>query len=80
MLWRSRNCEDGGWCIWWLCGSAEGGRGAGLIVIFFFFFIERFEGWEGVAYGCGSGGEEEGGVLEPGLRGGKVWHFMLSSR
>jgi hypothetical protein len=31
----------------------------------------------GVSYCCGTSGEEEGGILEPGLCGGKIWHCCL---
>lgn len=33
------------------------------------------KGGEGQTYGCGLGLEEEGGVVQPGLRGREVWHF-----
>lgn len=34
--------------------------------------------WKGTGrtYGCWLGLEEEGGVVQPGLRGGEVWHFV----
>lgn len=44
------------------------------------FFFSSLENGEGRTYGCWPGGEEESGVLEPGLRGGKVRHFALRSR
>ena len=54
-------------------GGDAGLRGGRVSSSFFNWKVGDGEG----TYGGGAGGEEEGGVLEPGLRGGKVWHCFV---